>query len=146
MQVYLQWHTVQWCFYPRIFFGNTRLYPLPWNSLVSGLHSQLGYLDVPGFVTGCVCSVWCRRLTTCPRYVGPIFGLFQVSLDVRLKRRIFFSLFWKYILIEIIDICYFLNIFVRFILSFTPPPPPNTCQVDITTSYFQSHRRDPYPS
>ena len=28
---------------------------------------------VPGFVTGCLCGVWCRRLTTCPQYAGPMF-------------------------------------------------------------------------
>ena len=32
------------------------------------------YRGVPGFATDCPCGVWCRGLTTCPLYVGPLFG------------------------------------------------------------------------
>ena len=31
------------------------------------------YRGVPGFATDCLCGVWCRELTTCPLYIGPIF-------------------------------------------------------------------------
>ena len=32
---------------------------------------------VPGFATDCPRGVWCRGLTTCPLYVGPLFGSFD---------------------------------------------------------------------
>ena len=32
------------------------------------------YRGVPSFATDCPCSVWCRGVTTCPLYVGPLFG------------------------------------------------------------------------
>ena len=36
--------------------------------------TRIFYRGVPGFATDCPCGVWCRRLTTCLLYVGPIFG------------------------------------------------------------------------
>ena len=38
-------HTSQGCFCPRTFLGNIELNLLPWNYLLSGLHSQLGELQ-----------------------------------------------------------------------------------------------------
>ena len=32
------------------------------------------YKGVPGFATDFPCGVWCRELTACPLYVGPLFG------------------------------------------------------------------------
>ena len=32
------------------------------------------YHGVPGFATDCPCVLWCRGLTTCLLYVGPLFG------------------------------------------------------------------------
>ena len=32
------------------------------------------YRGVSGFATDCPCGVWCRGLTTCLLYVGPLFG------------------------------------------------------------------------
>ena len=36
--------------------------------------TRIFYRGVPGFATDCPCGVWCRGLTTCPLYVGPLFG------------------------------------------------------------------------
>ena len=36
--------------------------------------TRIFYREVPGFATDCPCGVWCRGLTTCPLYVGPLFG------------------------------------------------------------------------
>ena len=36
--------------------------------------TRIFYRGVPGFATDCPCGVWCRGLTTCLLYVGPIFG------------------------------------------------------------------------
>ena len=37
------------------------------------LSIRIFYRRVPGFVTDCLCSVWCRGLTTCLLYAGPLF-------------------------------------------------------------------------
>ena len=39
---------------------------------MSCLESLLGYF--PSFATDILCGVWCRLLTTCSLYVGPLFG------------------------------------------------------------------------
>ena len=44
------------------------------NSLWFTLSTKIFYRGVPGFATDCPCGVWCRGLTTCPLYVGPLFG------------------------------------------------------------------------
>ena len=36
--------------------------------------TRIFYRGVPGFATDCPWGVWCRGLTTCPLYVGPLFG------------------------------------------------------------------------
>ena len=36
--------------------------------------TKIFYRGVPGFAIDCPCSVWCRGLTTCLLYVGPLFG------------------------------------------------------------------------
>ena len=36
--------------------------------------SRIFYRGVPGFATDCPRGVWCRGLTTCLLYVGPLFG------------------------------------------------------------------------
>ena len=36
--------------------------------------SWIFWRGVSGFATDCPCSVWCRGLTTCLLYVGPLFG------------------------------------------------------------------------
>ena len=36
--------------------------------------TRIFYRGVPSFTTDCPCDVWCRGLTTCPLYVGPLFG------------------------------------------------------------------------
>ena len=64
------------CFCPWTFSLNIGLNMFPLDPFMSCLHSLLGYSTggVPGFATDCPCSVWCRGLTTCPLYVGPLFG------------------------------------------------------------------------
>ena len=53
---------------------------LDWNvsfGLLYGMFTfptRIFYRGVPGFATDCPCGVWCRGLTTCPLYVGPLFG------------------------------------------------------------------------
>ena len=37
--------------------------------------TRISYRGVPGFATDCRCGVWCRGLTTCLLYVGPLFFL-----------------------------------------------------------------------
>ena len=32
------------------------------------------YMGIHGFATDCPCGVWCRVLTTCLLYAGPLFG------------------------------------------------------------------------
>ena len=36
--------------------------------------TRIFYRGVSGFATDCPCGVWCRGLTTCLLYVGPLFG------------------------------------------------------------------------
>ena len=36
--------------------------------------TRIFYRGVSGFATDCPCGVWGRGLTTCPLYVGPLFG------------------------------------------------------------------------
>ena len=36
--------------------------------------ARIFYRGVSGFATDSPCGVWCRGLTTCPLYVGPLFG------------------------------------------------------------------------
>ena len=54
IQMCLQLHTSQECFFPQIFFENTVLNSLLWNSLVLCLHSNLGY---PAVVCQALCLV-----------------------------------------------------------------------------------------
>ena len=37
--------------------------------------TRMLYGGVPGFATDCPCGVWCRRLTICPLYVGPLMEI-----------------------------------------------------------------------
>ena len=64
------------CFCPWIFSLNIGLNMFPLDSFMSCLHSltRILYRGVPGFATDCPCGVWCRGLTICPLYVGPLFG------------------------------------------------------------------------
>ena len=39
-----------------------------------GFSIRIFYRRVPDFATDCPCGVWCRGLTTCLLYVGPLFG------------------------------------------------------------------------
>ena len=42
---------------------------------VTSIYStRIFYRGVSGFATDCPCGVWCRGLTTCLLYVGPLFG------------------------------------------------------------------------
>ena len=50
--------------------------PLYVTSSYSTWISQSG---VSGFAINCACGVWCRRLTTCLLYVGPLFGKNQTT-------------------------------------------------------------------
>ena len=70
--------------------------------------TRLFYRGVPGFATGCPCSVWCRGLNTCLLHVGPFFGNL-VWNDSGLV-----SQFGKYHIIIIYDISHF---------DFKPPSP-----------------------
>ena len=36
--------------------------------------TRIFYMGVPSFATDCPCGVWCRVLTTCLLYIGPLFG------------------------------------------------------------------------
>ena len=36
--------------------------------------TRIFYRGVQGFATDCPYGTWCRGLTTCPLYVGPLFG------------------------------------------------------------------------
>ena len=41
--------------------------------VTSRYSSRIFYRGVSGFATDCPCGVWCRGLTTCLLYVGPLF-------------------------------------------------------------------------
>ena len=65
------------CFCPWTFSLNIGLNMFPLDSFMSCLFTfptRIFYRGVPGFATDCPCGVWCRGLTTCPLYVGPLFG------------------------------------------------------------------------
>ena len=64
------------CFCPWTLSLNIGLNMFPLDSFMSCLHSLLMifYRGVPGFVTDFPGGVWCRGLTTCPLYVGPLFA------------------------------------------------------------------------
>ena len=38
--------------------------------------TRIFYGGVPGFATDCHCGVWCRGLTTCLLYVGPLLNIY----------------------------------------------------------------------
>ena len=42
--------------------------------VTSRYSTRIFYRGVSGFATDCACGVWCRGLTTCLLYVGPLFG------------------------------------------------------------------------
>ena len=42
-------------------------------NVTSSYSTRIFYRGVSGFATGCTCGVWCRGLTTCLLYVGPLF-------------------------------------------------------------------------
>ena len=48
---------------------------------------------VPGFSVDCPCGVWCRRLTTCLLYDGPLFRNLDDNRFVSLQKKTTFSLF-----------------------------------------------------
>ena len=51
------------------------MFPLDWLLYVMfTFPTRIFYRGVPGFATDCPYGVWCRGLTTCPLYVGPLFG------------------------------------------------------------------------
>ena len=55
---------------------NIGLNMLPSDSIVScqfRISTRIFYTWVPGFATICPSGVWCRGLTTCPLYAGPLF-------------------------------------------------------------------------
>ena len=60
------------CFRPWTFSLNIGLNMLPLAKFT--FHTRIFYRGVPGFATDCPCGVWCRGLTTCLLYVGPLFG------------------------------------------------------------------------
>ena len=64
------------CFCPWTFSLNIGLRMFPLDSLYVMFTSptRIFYRRVPGFATDCPCGVWCRGLTTCPLYFGPLFG------------------------------------------------------------------------
>ena len=49
--------------------------------------TRIWYRGVLRFATDCPWGVWCRGLTTCPLYIGPLFGnlVWNESRFVRLK-------------------------------------------------------------
>ena len=61
--------------------------------------SRIFYRGVPGFATDCPCGVWCRGLTTCFLYAGPLFGNL-VEKDSRFViltlEKQFFCCFWLF--------------------------------------------------
>ena len=64
------------CFCPWTFSLNIGLNMFPLDSFMSmfTFPTRIFYRGVPGYATDCPCSVWCCGLTTCPLYVGPLFG------------------------------------------------------------------------
>ena len=50
--------------------------PHPWPAvyIIVYIPTRICYRGVLGFATDCPCGVWCRGLTTCLLYVGPLFG------------------------------------------------------------------------
>ena len=90
-------------FFPRILFGNglpdwTRCMELPCTGFT--FLTRILCSGVTCFVTGCPCGVWCRWLTTCLLYVGPILGKSILNwLMCKSDRTVnSFSWFYKYIL------------------------------------------------
>ena len=51
------------------------------------------YKGVPGFAIDCSCGIWCRGLTACLLYVGPLFGNLarQVSFHYRICLTLIFG-------------------------------------------------------
>ena len=50
--------------------------------------TRIFYRGVPGFATDCPCGVWCRGLTTCLLYVGPILEiLFKMIVGLYVWRK-----------------------------------------------------------
>ena len=63
------------CFCPWTLSLNIGLNMFPLDSFVMfTFPTRIFYRGVPGFATDCPCGVWCHGLTTCPLYVGPLFG------------------------------------------------------------------------
>ena len=85
--------------------------------------TRIFYRGVPGFATDRPCGVWCRGLTTCLLYVGPLFGNLVwmiVGLQVWHKGKQLFCCFWLfYILMSYNIILYFrLPIFMSQIVLY----------------------------
>ena len=59
--------------------------------------TRIFYRGAPGSATDCPCGVWCRGLTTCLLYVGPLFGNL-VENDSRFINCTFFFNCFTYIL------------------------------------------------
>ena len=65
------------CFCPWTFSLNIGLSMFPLDSCIYVMFTfptRIFYRGVPGFATECPWGVWCRGLTTCPLYVGPLFA------------------------------------------------------------------------
>ena len=65
------------CFRSWTFLLNIGLNMIHSGSFVSVLFrfsTNIFYREVPGFATNCPCGVWCRGLTTCLLYVGPLLA------------------------------------------------------------------------
>ena len=62
--------------------------------------TRIFYRGVSGFATDCPCGVWCRGLTTCLLYVGPLFGYlllnnsWAVGLTCWIVNSRYFFVFW----------------------------------------------------
>ena len=63
------------CFRPWTFSLNIGLNMFPFDSFMSCLHYQLGYSTgvFQALQLVVLAAFWCRGLTTCPLYVGPLF-------------------------------------------------------------------------
>ena len=75
---------------PRMFLPIGPLY------VTSRYSTMIFYRGVSYFTTVCPCGVWCRGLTTCLLYVGPLFGnrLLSNSWFDIIDCKSYFFVFW----------------------------------------------------
>ena len=62
--------------------------------------TRIFYRAVPGFATDCLCGVWCRGLTTCPLYVGPLFGNLVITDSRFVSLTYRKTLFWLFLIVS----------------------------------------------